>query len=177
MANQCTLKVADQNQTVLVDQYTTFQNTLSSKQITFKNIASNDYLVALGDLDDSGNLVAKKIVRMDPPSLDQNKIVKGQLQSISGQYLDVQTKQGVNQILTTGDTTFNQDSGPIQKSNLKTGQNIVAVLITTASGVTKARSIFIVPDNPQASPSASPHSFSLRQPQKTLIIMRNQFCQ
>lgn len=53
----------DEQETITTDQYTDFEYGKGLKH----SIGKGDYVVGLGDVDDKGNLVAKKVIKQDPP--------------------------------------------------------------------------------------------------------------
>src|SRR5581483_4039995 len=126
--NQLTIQNAKSSHTVKVDQYTVYQDTTSKKAMTFNDIKTADFLVCLGDVDDSGNLLAKKIIRQKAAAPENKVAVWGQLQSILINTLSLLKNDGQKLTINTDSNTSlvfgNQE---ITVSNLKVGNYIIAV--------------------------------------------------
>ena len=94
----------------------------SSKNGKFspKTLAEQDYIIALGDIDDNGVLTAKKVIKSLP--LDKRQIISGTIYSINPTQITITSgKQNTNISLTS--TTY---------KNLKVGQ-LVSVVVTDSS--------------------------------------------
>ncbi len=105
----------DPRQVVLTNQYTEISSDIisasskgkkiSSSKLSVKDLASDDYIIAMGDLDDQKELVAKKILRIKKPDWVAKKVLMGQITAVSP--VTIKTKQAsIIKLLTSGSTDF-----------------------------------------------------------------------
>ncbi len=140
-----------------INEFTTYES--SKGKISVKDVKTDDYIAALGDIDDKGNLVAKRIVKITPPKQDK-QIIWGQLQKISGVNLILKTKEGEkNVVLIPGATYF---YGKQEASSSAMGVNSTVILtgIINDQKVMNSSFIYIIPQSTStakpATSSASP---------------------
>lgn len=121
------------------------QFTYKGKTATLKNITVNDYIAALGDIDDTEKLTAQKIIKLTPPPVSQKQTVFGKVTDVTSKTISIQTKDGQElSLVTDKNTSFNQDQEQISLSQIKSGQTIIALGTKTEDKVVKARFIVTV---------------------------------
>lgn len=126
---------------VEVKDYTEY---LGKGKITYKNLAVNDFVVVLGDIDDKDILIAKKIIKTSAIKAEERLVVAGQVVSIEGKAITIQAKE--DQKLTfTVDTKVKIKSDNGVLADIKAGSPITAVLLRLNDGSLKARLVYLLP--------------------------------
>lgn len=93
--NSLTLATQRGAKIISLNQDTVFQSKIKTiRSLSLQNIKEEDFLVGLGDIDDTGVLVAKKIILMVEPKETQKTHLWGQVISISDQLITVKDKGG-----------------------------------------------------------------------------------
>lgn len=114
--NSLTLACATGTKTVTVNQDTVFESKLKTKQkFSLKILSGEDYIAALGDVDDNGVLTARKIVLLTP-SVSVKTYLWGQIVSMSDKLITIQTRQSKNVAV-----SFNQDNLKLRDFVITTG--------------------------------------------------------
>lgn len=93
---------------VLINEYTQFWNKLTNKKrgaLDVKELKVNDYIVALGDVDEKNELKAKLLVKTQALASDSSKLVWGVIQSVNGGQITLKTKEEKEQIIQTSPST------------------------------------------------------------------------
>ncbi len=115
------------------------------------SINKDNFVVALGDLDDKGNLVAKKIVKRTPPNLPPAQYLWGKVLSASSSGMMVALKDNSQKALSiNSDTNF--------KSSPKENQIIITVAVPGKTGTLLARTIYLIREAPSPTPKVSTQS-------------------
>ncbi|MBI2601101.1 hypothetical protein HYW42_04045 [Candidatus Daviesbacteria bacterium] len=92
-ASSITLTTLNGPKVISISEDTEFESEKKSKtKFSFKTLAGEDYVAALGDADDGGILTAKKIVLLNS-SQDSKKHFWGQIISVSGRKLVLKDKE------------------------------------------------------------------------------------
>lgn len=147
-----------QNEVVLVNSFTDYST--SSKKLS-QTVGNGDFIIALGDVDDKGNLAAKKVIKSTPPDDPTFQSASGKVVSIDGLTITVDGKDKPEKITTSWNTNFYSGSDEIALSNIKTDRFVVAIGEKTDDDI-KARFVYLMPEEqiptpkPSASSSASP---------------------
>lgn len=82
---------------VSINQDTVFESNIKSKKrFSAKTMAEEDYIAALGDSDETGVLLAKKIILLPTPSFGPKTFLWGQIVSISEKLVTLKTKDSKN---------------------------------------------------------------------------------
>lgn len=105
-SNKISIQSGNDTKVVAINDYTAFQNDLKkTSKVSIKDFSKDDFIVALGDLDDKNILNAKKLIKTTQP---KNKVVilAGQVLSTNNPNFNLLTKD--NQNLTV-ETTANTD--------------------------------------------------------------------
>ena len=85
---------------VSLNQDTVYESKLKGKKLSAKTLTEEDYLAALGDVDETGVLTAKKIILLPQPKAGQPLADKtylcGQIISISDKLITLKDKDAKN---------------------------------------------------------------------------------
>ena len=141
-ANKIMISNDDTLSTILVNEYTNYDNKLSPKQNSFKSLQKDQFIVALGDLDDNGQLLARKIVVTTPPTFKLS-VYSGSIESIDSQQFVVKTAD--NQLVTVHfapTTTVLMKDKKEATSSLEIRKK---VLVTTTDSDMVARTVYVTP--------------------------------
>lgn len=161
---QITLQSVKGTRTINIDEYTLYQDT-AKKGFSLKDIKKDDFLVALGDVDDKENLKAKKVIRTKQPSATEKYAVWGQVQAVVlGTITLVKQDDQKVSIKTDDKTLFGRGSDEASLSDLKTGNYVISVGSKLNNNTSISEFIYLL--NPKgglkrsatasAAPSASP---------------------
>jgi hypothetical protein len=136
---------------VLINQYTVAvaQGKISSK------LSSGDFLIALGDVNDSSELVAKKIIKMAPPKEATPSSAWGKVKAIGPTGITITSKDAkpIN-INVDSDTTYQLGKDDAQLSDVLTGHNIIAVGDYDQNRELLAKFIYLIPGDGLTSPKS-----------------------
>lgn len=103
------IKLGD-GKVILINEYTEYFNKLTGKKkasLDIKDLRVNDFVVALGDVDEKNELKAKLLIKTQALATDSSKLVWGVIESASGGQITVKTRENKQQIIqTSGSTNF-----------------------------------------------------------------------
>ncbi|MBI2196939.1 hypothetical protein HYU45_05015 [Candidatus Daviesbacteria bacterium] len=92
-----TLAAASGPKIISINQDTVFESKIKGKtKFSLKAIAEDDYIAALGDIDETGVLTAKKIILLPTPNLEPKTYFWGQVISISDELITLKDKNFQN---------------------------------------------------------------------------------
>ena len=165
-----TLAVPSGLKIVTVNQDTIYETKSKRGRYSFKSLAEEDYVAALGDVDENGVLIAKKIILQPDPSKEVKSVFWGQVISLSEKLVIrtpslqaplVKTKDLKNVTITPGDqTNFN---------GVKLNDFIIVTGVVNDAQILKADFIYMLPQGgflktkKMATPSATPASSSAKK--------------
>lgn len=151
--DQIILTTSDRNQTVLINKFTDYQY---QGKVT-KSISQDDFVVALGDIDDKGNLDAKRVVKMTQPPQDLTKYILGTVKDASASAILVTSKDGKDQgVDISKKTSYQLGEKAASLKNISQGDKVIVVgPIIPETGNVDSRFIYIFPDPNTPSPTAS----------------------
>lgn len=142
--NQLSLATKTGNKIISFNDFTIFQS--KSRKPSVKDFLKDDYAVALGDVDDKGNLVAKKIVKVLNPFDSKKELFWGQIQDVSAGVVTVMTKDKQTlDIYPSSKTDIFEGNDEANLSDLKVNRFIVASGIKNKDGAVKAQFIYLIP--------------------------------
>lgn len=127
---QLTIQTDSGTVSVSVNTYTLYQTdpTSGKKTLTLSNFSQGDTVAALGDLDETGVLSAKKIVKLSPQESPIPKYIWGTIQATSEASLTLVGKDHTTSNLQINkNTVFQSDNAKISLSDLKIGFTIIAL--------------------------------------------------
>lgn len=151
-----TLQTHQGVKTVLTNEYT------KKSQFTLNDLSLNDFVAALGDVDDKGVLTAKKIIKFKKPQIDKSLLVWGQIQSANLGVINLKNKdKQIIKVLTSQETIFSLGGAEASFADAKLNKFIVAKGVLKNNLVT-ADFIYILskggsikPEKKIATPSAT----------------------
>jgi hypothetical protein len=131
-----------------INEFTEYSGKTATKtKLSFKTLAVDDYIAALGDIDDNEVLTSKRILKTEPVKPVTKQIVFGQVTAVDrdNQVITLQTKNGQSKSFTCTDNTNikigKNDAGFI---DIKFGRNIIVVVVESPSGGQIARLVDIL---------------------------------
>ncbi len=145
---------------IIINEYTVFET--FSDEPALSDIEIEDYIVALGDLDDKGNLVAKKIIEIEKPQEQSKSFYTGEILDIVSSTITLKTKSGEKNIIVSGVTIYGVGTDEAVFEDLNIGKRIVAVGVPNEEEIMRADYIYLMPSGKaiplptkEASPSAT----------------------
>ena len=130
--NSLTLATDKETRLISLNDYTRYANQVktsgSSKNKTIKEVATDDYIAALGDVDDSGVLTAKKIIRLTPPKEEKDQpVIFGEVLSLENRTVTIQTKQSPKVTVRLSEEAVFQtsDKQSVSLDEVKVGQTVI----------------------------------------------------
>jgi hypothetical protein len=131
---QIIISYQNQNKTITITPDTIFIDAKKNK-IKIASIKVGQDILAMGYLDQSNNLTAKRIVVIDLKTIvNNNEIILGKIVDISQSspifsLTSIKNKENTYQIKTDGKTEiFDQNNNKLTLSKLKSGQKVVVVI-------------------------------------------------
>lgn len=137
------LSIKENDKTVKINQFTEFiisVKPVSKTKPTIKNLEVENYIVALGDVDETDILTAKKVIKIDPPK-EVKQIFFGKILAINENIITLKTDQNLA-VSTSNQTTFKIGQKDGTLDNLKIGQNVVVSGISK-NNIVKAGLIYV----------------------------------
>lgn len=111
--NKFTILSENEQKIININEYTTFEdqtkkNSKTKKaSLSIKVFSKDDFVAGLGDVDDKGGLIAKKIIRLDPVKIPEVAYFWGQIESSNNSRIILKLKDYTKQdILTEWNTDF-----------------------------------------------------------------------
>ena len=132
------------DEVVKVNEYTIYES--KARKPALDDLDKNDYIAALGDLDDKSILVAKKIVWLPKPNEDSKTFFWGQVQSITGITVAIKDRDSKRQnILISAKTDFGVDNDDAILADVKATKFIAGEGTKDNKGNIKADFVYIIP--------------------------------
>ena len=154
-ATTITLTSRGNSLTVLTNNYTDF-----SSQTKTQKISEGDFIVALGDLNDNSELVAKKVIKLTPQKEATISAYLGKVIEKGPTGITVTDKDNKKlNININADTSYQVGENTGNFSDVSISKTIITVGPKDDQGEVAARFIYIIPVKSQpktASPSATP---------------------
>lgn len=147
--NSITLATTEGSRIININEYTIYQaqnlpTSKTSKQNS-KSLSTDDYILALGDIDDTAVLTAKKVIKTASPSTSRQTYF-GTVTGLADGTVAIQTKQEQNvSLLTDAETIFRMGKSEGNLNDIKVNKPIITVGEITSSKTLKARFIYILP--------------------------------
>jgi hypothetical protein len=133
------------------------QDTLFSgkTKTTLKSLNNDDYVVGLGDIDDTGVLTARKVIKLGSPTQTAVQTVWGQVVGISDTEVTITTKEGKTITVSFGkNTDFKYGEEESSVNDVRMNKGIIAVGSSPKSGYINARLVYIQPYSSSYTPKA-----------------------
>lgn len=142
-----------------INQDTIFESNIKSKKkFSQKLVSEEDYIAALGDIDETGVLIARKIILLPEPNDKQRTFLWGQIISISDNLITLKDRNFKNSAaILPASSSIKQNNFVILVGNKDKNDIFKAdfVYVLPQSGVLKPRKA-ATPSAQTASPSAKP---------------------
>lgn len=145
---EITIKTQSGEKVIKVNEYTTYQDKLSTKKGAFelKKIQEGDFISGLGDIDDKGVLIAKKIIRTKDINLTPPIIFWGQIQSVNGATIMIKDPQEKEKsILTNSSTIFMLGNNEAGITDAKVSRFLAGVATKDKEETITSRYIYLIP--------------------------------
>lgn len=136
-ADSLTLVTKTGAKIVTINQDTIFESKVKKQTRSNKTLILKDYVAALGDIDDTGVLTAKKVILLPPINLPPKTFFWGQVASRSGSLLTIKDKDLKN-------ITFSFSKAEIP-TNLKLNKSVIVTAYQTQGEIFEASFIFVIP--------------------------------
>lgn len=178
--SQTTITIGTETGTRIINlnEYTEYKGKKGKAVVNLNNLEVDDYIAALGDIDETETLTAKKIILLEPPKENKKQIVFGKVILLTSPIVTLQTKD--NQKITfqtSAKTVYQLGKKAGNFDNIELNKPLVAVITATADAWV-ARFIYIFPYSSNIEPEASasskvstPSASSRQIPQVTLTNM------
>lgn len=146
-----TLTSNDTPLVVKINQDTIYESNVN-KKYTFKNLEQEDYIAALGDIDETNVLTAKKIIEL-PQSTKIIKFISwGQILELSGKIV-IKTNDDKRLTLTVdSDTTYQKGENEISFEDIRINDQLVVVGVINKAGSVVSQYIYIFPKGTTTKP-------------------------
>lgn len=136
---------------ITVTDYTNYSGkTTKSGKINLKSLSEDDYIAALGDVDESEVLTAKKVVKLSSQD-EEITAIFGNVTSVESQTITIQKSEGSSgqnqniSLVTNDDTNFKIGKNSSDITDIKQGNTIIAVGTPSKSNMLKVRFVYVVP--------------------------------
>ena len=147
-----------------VNQDTLYATSLKSKKkFTFGTLKEDDYIAALGDIDETGILTAKKLILLPTNNSQLPIILWGQIHSMSNSQIAIKDRSLKNHILiVSSETIYQKGTEEITSEDIKLNNFIITSGIANSNGTIKPKFIYVIPTGgilklkKTATPSATP---------------------
>lgn len=152
-----TLATKSGSKIINLNEYTNYQSTGKLKT-GLSNLTTDDFIIALGDVDNNEVLTAKVIIKTASPSAQQRKAIFGQVLSVNNEVVVITDKEKQKfTVKTNSETTYKIGKEVGALSDIKAGKPIIVSGPTDNTGTIEARFIYIYPYSSIAKPKiASP---------------------
>ncbi len=158
-----TLATRTGSKIVTVNQDTLY--TYSKGKLSLNTIQVDDFIVGLGDIDETGILIARKVIKSTLVEFPDLKTHWGVVTNISDLQFNIQTNDNKEIVsFTDSKTEFKFGSAAASSSDIKLKKSVIIVGLPFKSGI-KPRFVYILPytsvnlkTSPTSSPSATPAS-------------------
>lgn len=150
---------------VTVNQDTVYETQSKKTKYSFKALEEEDYIATLGDIDETGILIAKKIILLPTPAAPTKTFIWGQVVSTAegeSSFL-LRSKDLKNTtVATSSETTLKRAEQEISFADIKEGDFVIATGIVGGSKILKSDFLYVLPTGgylkakKSATPSATP---------------------
>ncbi len=143
-----TLAAENGSKIVSLNQFTSYQDQTGrwAAKTSLKNISADDFVIALGDIDDNDVLTAKEVIKATAPAKLDLAIIYGQLTAADTATITVQGKDGsLHTFKTTSDTTYqSKQEKSASADEFLQGSTVIAVGEKQEDNTLTARFIYLV---------------------------------
>lgn len=165
-SNQITLLTLSGQKIVKVNEYTNYKDETSTRKqkLDLKNLKEDDFIAALGDVDDNKVLTAKRVVISKKVEEPKEAYFWGQVREIQGNNVIIKAKDGAQiNVTTLASTLFQLGNEEATLQDVKVNKHLAGIGTSIKDGKTQARFLYLIPsigyvkpDKKVSSPSATP---------------------
>lgn len=145
--SQIDLKVDENTKIININEFTLYQ-TPTKKTATLKDLLDNDFIIALGDIDDKGQLTGKKIIKSTPVVKTKTTVV-GKVKSLSGKSLTLTIDDQDQTFSLNNNTVYRSAQAEAKLTDISIGEVVSVVL----SKQTAQLVYFVYPPKPTQAPN------------------------
>lgn len=143
---------------ITINEFTEFAGGTKTKKFNLSSLETDTFLAALGDIDETEVLTAKRIIKLDPKEI-KRKTVFGTVITLGEQTLTIKTVDGQKLNFSISNKTIYQlGKTKADFDDIKLNKPIVVVSVESASSP-KARFIYILPYSSNVKPEKEGISF------------------
>lgn len=143
---------------VIINEYTKYV-AKPKTSASLKDVVVNDFIYALGDVDDANNLTAKQLVKTKAPTIPPPPQIWGQVSSVNGNNIKIASKSGSLTVVAGASTDYQLGPNDASMADAKVDRYLIAVGQVN-NGQLAAQFIYYIPGagytKPEASASAKP---------------------
>ena len=129
---------------VTINQDTVYESNIKKSKFSAKTLSEEDYIAALGDVDDTGVLTARKVILLEAPKEEQKTIIWGQILNLSNNIV-IKTKQLNNITVDIGNADFQKGENSIGFNELRINDSLIVVGIINSNDILEANFIYVTP--------------------------------
>lgn len=139
-------------------------NTKSKAKFSATTLTEEDHIAALGDIDDTNVLTAKKVVLLETPSKSK-QILWGEIFSISDKVITIRDKAGKNISITVAESTkFKSEIEEISRLDLRPSEIILISGFLNDNETIEATFIYVIPGKSAIKPKIATSSAKISTP-------------
>lgn len=130
---------------VTINEDTVFESKIKSKQkLSLKTLNEEDYIAALGDVDETQVLIAKKITLLPAPK-ETKTYFWGQIISASNKLITVLERNQKNIAVSFSDASVKKGDDTVTSDDLSLRDFVITTGVLDESGILHAEFIYIIP--------------------------------
>lgn len=134
--------------TISLNQDTIYESSIKKKTVSLKTLKEEDFIAALGDIDETEVLIAKKIILLPPPKIDlflaEKTYLWGQIVSISDKLVTLKNRESKNVSVAWPDI-----------SAVKANDFVILTGTYTKSKIFEAKFVYLIPQGGIIKPKKS----------------------
>lgn len=140
-----TIQTKELKQNLILNEYTEFQT--AKKKPNLADFEIKMPIVAIGDIDDKGNLVARKVIKLKDEELNSKIALRGIIETINGNKIVIKLNSAEKITLNiSAKTLINLGGSESNSSEIKISKTVIASGILK-DNILKTSFIYIIPTN------------------------------
>lgn len=141
--NSLTLATKTGTKIININEYTEFVGGTKLKKFNFASLEIESYLAALGDIDETEVLIAKRVIKLEPVNEEKMQITFGKIVLLGEENFTIKTLDNKNSNFTANaKTVYQLGRKKADFEDIKLNKPIVVV---SSGDLTKARFVYIFP--------------------------------
>src|SRR3990167_2761339 len=166
-ANSLTLATSQGSKIINLNEYTVYQtqnpSTGKVSKQSIKDLTTDDYILALGDIDDTAVLTAKKVIKTASPSA-LKQVIYGTVTSVDDSTIVIQNNEGQNiSLLINKETLYKMGKSESGLDDIRLNKPVIAVGESSPTKTLKTRFVYILPYSASPRPVKSATSSGLKK--------------